>query len=509
MIHHELPLQVLPEYHEQLLIVRFQPAMSVAATTAMSSMSPEMTFGSLPAMSSSSTEMALAVERTVVASLPGLTSTLTSIAPGLHSMLRTGMIRKIMPLSRQSTTGVGTFLGAIAASFTESPSKGQRILGGTSILELERGVEINDAKRRLGDDPQIQFVSRVPVRYMSVNKPKKTVKNQQTVALAAPPQSILWNLQKIKWAESRSLPSFKDANDIQIAVLDTGIDQDHPDFGGRVSSYVYQHPDDTTVSGEKDIVGHGTHVAGTICAKIGNAIGIDGICQCKLRVWKIFTDQTRYIPQQNQFTYAVNPIMYRRALADCIDEGIDILNLSIGGPAAPEPQELQLFNALIAGGTTICAAMGNERSLGSPTAYPAAIEGVIAVGATTIDDTVTGFSNRGDHISLAAPGKAIWSTLPTYAGQLGFDAIQGPNGLPKEGKAKRREINYDAWDGTSMATPHVTAAAALYNAKTGEKDPAVLKQALQKNTDKVSGMGNKAFHPDYGTGRLNLLKLLL
>jgi hypothetical protein len=52
--------------------------------------------------------------------------------------------------------------------------------------------------------------------------------------------------------------------------------------------------------------------------------------------------------------------------------------------------------------------MGNEREVGSPPSYPAAIPGVIAVGATSILDRVTRFSNRGEHISLSAPGQTIW-----------------------------------------------------------------------------------------------------
>jgi subtilisin family serine protease len=77
------------------------------------------------------------------------------------------------------------------------------------------------------------------------------------------------------------------------------------------------------------------------------------------------------------------------------------------------------------------------------------------------DDSVTLFSNSGNHIVLSAPGKAIWSTLPTYPGQTGFAAVFGLDGQPRQGKPMRRETDYDAWDGTSMATPHVTGSVAL------------------------------------------------
>jgi subtilisin family serine protease len=182
--------------------------------------------------------------------------------------------------------------------------------------------------------------------------------------------------------------------------------------------------------------------------------------------------------------------------------------LSIGGSGEPSFGEAQAFSRLLAAGTTVVAAMGNERQQGSPISFPAAIPGVIAVGATNIVDRVTIFSNRGNHIWVSAPGDAIWSTLPTYPGQFGFDAVAGNEGTFRQGKPKRRETDYDAWPGTSMASPHVAAAIALYLANGGRRDPAAAREALKAGADKVAGMGGQPFHADYGHGRLNLEALI-
>jgi subtilisin family serine protease len=225
-------------------------------------------------------------------------------------------------------------------------------------------------------------------------------------------------------------------------------------------------------------------------------------------VYKIFGDDPAANPVTSPFPYYpyyVDPILYRSALAACLDAGVQVVNLSIGGPGAPDPQERALFQGLIDAGVSVVAAMGNEGS--SLPSYPAAIPGVIAVGATAIDDSKADFSNVGPHIALCAPGVAIWSTLPTYAGQTGYYASPGPGGGWVRGGAMRRETDYDSWQGTSMATPHVTAAAALALAKHGNLSPDAMKDCLQQAVDKVPDMNGQGFTKELGAGRLNLLKL--
>jgi subtilisin family serine protease len=442
----------------------------------------------------------------------------TSGLSALARFEKAGLIKKVIPLSRRAeaaaTRGPLRAMAGIAASVHDALEKDPHV--GVSIIELEDDAHVEELRTALADDPMVDYAARVPIRYLlarrkpssSRSQSRKATRRKTTIAASAPTPSAMWNLAKIQWATARAGAGFKDAEEIKVAVLDSGIDESHPDLRQRIASYVYKHPDFPTVSGPKDYIGHGTHVAGTIAALINNNVGINGICACQLNIWKIFDDQPDFQSWSNDYSYWVDDVMYRRALADCLDEGVNVINLSIGGPAEPGPDEEILFEQLLAAGTTIVAAMGNEREVGSPVSYPAAIPGVIAVGATNILDRVTRFSNRGEHIALSAPGQTIWSTLPTYAGQIGFRADSDAAGRPRPGVPDSRDTDYAAWDGTSMASPHVAAGAALLLAKHGEMTPADVRDRLRATADRVLGMGTKKEHPDYGTGRLNLLKLL-
>jgi subtilisin family serine protease len=380
-----------------------------------------------------------------IAAMAARAPNLSSMTTGLSALSfyeRAGMIKRVVPLRRRDdersarASGMMSAMSALAAAAEPAPNGGAD--SGVSFIEMERGHDTQQLQTALAGDPHFESVSKVPVRYLVARPPSypKAVQDAAPAAgaviAAVPPNlPIMWNLAKIAWEQARAQPGFHDADTVQVAVLDTGVDQNHPELLGRVEAYHWQQPDLTRPVSDQDIIGHGTHVSGTIAAIISGSVGVKGICKCRLSVWKIFDDEPTYAPGLGGFVYFVNPIMYRRALIACVQSPVDVINLSIGGPAEPDPVERSLFDQLIAAGTTICAAMGNERRSGSPTSYPAAIPGVVAVGATGLDDSVTVFSNRGNHIAISAPGKAIWSTLPRYPGQTGFSAMLDPDGTPR------------------------------------------------------------------------------
>jgi subtilisin family serine protease len=252
--------------------------------------------------------------------------------------------------------------------------------------------------------------------------------------------------------------------------VDSGIDTKHPDLKGVIVEYK-----NFLRGSDKDFVGHGTHVAGIIAATAGNGLGISGVCGAKILALKA-------LPRDGQ---EFDPAAYYRALRYVIGKA-QVLNLSLGGEK--DPAEIDVMRDVIDAGVVVIAAMGNEYEEGNPTEYPAAIPDVCAVGATDEMDKRASFSNTGRHIDLMAPGVDILSTTPTF----NYDG---------DG-----EQEYDAWDGTSMATPHVAGAAALVLAKSPGSTPAQVIKKLTSSADRVAGA--KKGSAAYGAGRLNCEKAL-
>jgi subtilisin family serine protease len=431
-------------------------------------------------------------------------------APGLRllSVLeQTGAVRRVYPLGQASrfaaplAMSMGT-VDAIVASAAQPHDLDP--LAGASIVEMRSESDVPRVLEALAEDPTIEFASRVPVRYLVDDE---SVLAEGPLPSAQPPVGLMmWNLVKIGWPAARSEAGFDDAAAIRVAVLDTGIDSGHPDLHHAIESYVHQYAHDIAPVhfSDRDIEGHGTHVAGTIAAAIANGIGVHGICSARIHAYKIFNDTLTYYPQYRRFLRVVNPIAYPLALRACYETGVDVVNLSIGGPAAPDPLESRLFADLLDRGTIVVAAMGNDRGIGSPTSYPAAIPGVIAVGATGPDDRYARFSSAGRHIALCAPGTEIWSTLPTYPGDHGSWAVPGPGGRATPGTViPRQDTDYGVLQGTSMASPHVAAACALILANRGSSTPAGVRKRLMDTAARQPWMKVNG-DVDYGAGRLDL-----
>jgi subtilisin len=242
--------------------------------------------------------------------------------------------------------------------------------------------------------------------------------------------------------------------DVDVAVIDTGIDLDHPDLnvvGGyncnRGTSY-------------DDGNGHGTHVAGTIGA-LDNNIGVVGVAP-GARLWAV-----RVLDNSGSGTWSsvICGIDWVTAHASTIE----VANMSLGGTGTDGPSDLHTAIASsVAAGVTYVVAAGNETD-DAKNHVPAAYDEVITVSAladfdgkpgglgsptcrSDVDDTFANFSNYGADVDLIAPGVCIYSTW-------------------KGG-------GYSTISGTSMASPHVAGAAALYKSTHQGASPAQVKSAL-------------------------------
>jgi subtilisin family serine protease len=248
---------------------------------------------------------------------------------------------------------------------------------------------------------------------------------------------------------------------VTVAVIDSGVDASHPDLAGQVL------PGADFITGTEgtsvDPHGHGTHVAGTIAALTGNGIGVAGAAP-----------DARILPVR---VLGANGSGYMSDVANGIayaaDHGAGVINLSISSTT----QVGAVSNAVAyarSKGVVIVAAAGNARRSGSPTSFPAADTGVIAVAATTSDDSVAAYSNRGGYVDVAAPGSDILSTYPGN--------------------------RYGRMSGTSMAAPHVAAVAAILKDAGHDITPDQVEQAL---TTSAVDLGEPGRDDDFGAGRID------
>jgi subtilisin family serine protease len=242
------------------------------------------------------------------------------------------------------------------------------------------------------------------------------------------------------------------------------VDGRHPDLRGKVLTG-YDAIDDVA-GGDTDENGHGTHVAGTVAALTGNGAGVSGVAPDAriLPVKALGTDGSGWMSDTAE------------GIVWAADHGAQVINLSLGTTDRMGAVTTAVAYAR-SKGVTVVAAAGNERTKGSPVSYPAADPGVLAVAATDSADRYAYYSNAGDYVDLAAPGSAILNTYPT--------------GLQRSG--------YATMSGTSMAAPHVAAAAALVKAYRPAYTPDQIEQTLKRSAVDLGGRG---FDRDYGHGRL-------
>ena len=344
-------------------------------------------------------------------------------------------------------------------------------LRGLTLVRLQRGDSLTAAAAALERDPDVLYA-----------EPNHIHKIQLTPN--DPRYSSLWGLAAI--AAPVAWDTTTGSAGVSVAIVDTGVATGHPDLAPNI----WTNPDETPngvdddgngkvddlngwdfVDGDptaQDGYGHGTHVAGTIGARGNDGVGIAGVA------W-----QTKLMPlraaDDDGFLFSTDIVA---AFNYACGEGARIVNGSFGGSGSTAirdaidacPGALFVFSA------------GNEAvdvdwEPTYPCAYPSA--NIVCVAATTEDDELAWFSNYGRHgVDLGAPGEAILSSVPPNA--------------------------YEEHDGTSMAAPHVSGAAALVAAHRPTLTAVQLRAALLNAVDPVAAIAELVGQG----GRLNVSRAL-
>ncbi len=479
-IHHPKGLRVL-QYHNTLL----RAATVMAAATV--------------AMSTGGTPGALAAARPRVGSSPGVTNQLP--VRSLRDAPVTRLIVRYRPgASARRGEAVAGAASVSAASLAQPGAAGG---GGYTTVDLAKPVSravAEQAARQLAADPRV--VSAEPdIRMQALDAgPMGPAAPSLHPASATTPNdsyySIQWALNGTygvnaphAWAASRG-------SGVVVAVLDTGI-TDHPDLTGQTVPG-YDMISDPAISNDGDgrdsdpsdpgdwsgtpgqagflpSSWHGTHVSGTIAAATDNATGVAGLAPLAtvqpVRVLGVGGGSSSDI-EAGIYWAAGLPV----SGIPTNPTPAKVINMSLGGTGTCDTAMQAAIDAATAAGVSVVVAAGNESS-DIADVTPANCRNVIVVSATTTTGVLAPYSNFGA-VTLAAPGG--YSTGAA-------DAQNGILSTWNDGQTTPTTPDYAFATGTSMATPHVSAAAALLLAREPGLTPAQVEARLTLSARPLAG----------------------
>ena len=359
--------------------------------------------------------------------------------------------------------------------YAAPPAVSPRVIPSSYIIVFHDDVDTDVAANELTGrfNLSVSFRYRHALRGMAVKMPEKVLAKlaaDPRVAYIEPDVMVSINAQTLPTGIDRinadldpiaNIDNTDDRVDADIAILDTGIDLDHPEL--NVFQFAYcqaANPVGTRfkcVEGDaraEDGNSHGTHVSGTTAA-LDNNSGVVGVAP-GARLWavKVLDDEGN-----GAGSVVIAGVDYVAQHAD----DIEVANMSLTGDGEYPPLDTAINNA-VNKGVVFTLAAGND-SIDVANVFPAGNPSAITVSAledydgkpggtsgNTQDDTFASFSNYGSGVDIMAPGRNIRSTVP--GGGLGTKS------------------------GTSMAAPHVAGAAALYLSQNPAASPATVKTAL-------------------------------
>jgi serine protease len=310
---------------------------------------------------------------------------------------------------------------------------------------------------------QIDFVELDPKR--SIFEPMTTSDSTSTSAITPMAESTPYGISMVQ----ADLLSDGSTGSVTVCITDTGYDGDHEDLRSYLGSNI--DGDDNAGSGNdtgnwyEDGYGHGTHVAGTISAIGGNGTGVVGVNpsdQIGLHIVKVFNDSGSWAYGSDMVT----------AIDQCVAGGAKVISMSLGGSGSSTTEQNAFDDAYDAGVLLIAASGNDGTSSGNDSySYPASYDSVMSVAAIDSSSSVASWSQKNDQVEIAAPGVDVMSTLP--------------------------DDSYEAWSGTSMATPHVSAVAALVWSHFPSCSNVQIRAALNATAE---DLGTNGLDESYGNG---------
>jgi thermitase len=365
--------------------------------------------------------------------------------------------------------------GELIIKFRESPELSSMSLDLKNCNAKSSEIELEKEKIYFSNDSDMEkiadYYSSLPnVEYAEPNYILHTFEV---------PNDPSYNLQ---WAIPNILADYewnisKGNSSIIIAVLDTGVEYTHEDFGSCVyedlitdscekfvGAYDFVNvldPDCTDAdctaadSDPMDNQGHGTHVAGIAGATTNNSKGIAGICpNCKIMPVRVGYK----CPTGSGGCLTIDNI--EDGLIYAADNNADIISMSFGGPSNFSSL-YEAINYAYSKGVILVAAAGNDGA--NIINYPAGYSNVISVAATTSLGNPAGYSNFGSWVDVAAPGSSIYSTMMGNS--------------------------YEYLNGTSMATPVVSGVIGLIASATGNRNKIEVLESIENTGDLIDFSG--------------------
>ncbi len=369
---------------------------------------------------------------------------------------------------------------------------------GNKVKEVESFWIINaihvkatpDIIEELAKLPDVEYIK--PVQEYHIIEPIKSRKSPPSV------NTVEWNIDKIK-ADSVWYQYGLSGDGVHVGVLDTGIDPDHPALAGNFSGHFLDAVNNQT--SPYDDHGHGTHVSGTIAGGDGPGSFADDIgvaYNAKISSCKAFSSggsgTDTDIFECSQWFVSLKA-----------DSGVPLVAISNswGGGGGDTWMWDDIWNNWRGMDIIPVFAAGNSGpssgTVGSPGDYPI----VIAVGATDNADNVADFSSRGP-----APNTSPYNDT-TYWSRPDWNFIKPDISAP--GASIRSSVpggSYDTWDGTSMATPHVTGVIALMFEMNPTLDYYTVYDILTNYGVDQPSQGGSYPNNNYGWGRINALKVI-